>query len=138
LRALQPSRWRVHKSRNARLHTATSGYRDDGCHLHKDCYNSINIIRLDTELLKRGLLGWLCGEQGHCSMAHVPTIDGEDAKRPNRKRECLVEERTRIVNRISLRRLPICPAFQSTAGVARLGGATTGLLMHLEGFSAEN
>src|SRR5271170_6922359 len=56
--------------------------------------------RLDTELLKRGFLGWLRGERGHCSMARVPTISEEDAKRPNRERECLVGERTRIVNRI--------------------------------------
>src|SRR5271154_2482262 len=56
--------------------------------------------RLDTELLKRGFLGWLRGERGHCSMARVPTITEEDAKRPNRERECLVGERTRIVNRI--------------------------------------
>jgi transposase len=56
--------------------------------------------RLDTELLKRGFLGWLRGERGHCSMARVPTIAEEDAKRPNRERECLVKERTRLVNRI--------------------------------------
>src|ERR1700724_2967254 len=56
--------------------------------------------RLDTELLKRGFLGWLRGERGHCSMARVPTIGEEDAKRPNRERDGLVGERTRIVNRI--------------------------------------
>jgi len=56
--------------------------------------------RLDTELLKRGFLGWLGGERGHCSMARVPTIAEEDAKRPNRERDGLVGERTRIVNRI--------------------------------------
>src|SRR5712691_6923667 len=56
--------------------------------------------RLDTELLKRGFLGWLRGERGHCSMARVPTLAEEDAKRPNRERECLVGERTRIVNRM--------------------------------------
>jgi transposase len=56
--------------------------------------------RLDTELLKRGFLGWLRGERGHCSMVRVPTIAEEDAKRPNRERESLVGERTRIVNRI--------------------------------------
>ena len=56
--------------------------------------------RLDTELLKRGFRGWLRGERGHCSMARVPTIAEEDAKRPNRERDCLVGERTRIVNRI--------------------------------------
>src|SRR6266849_3104315 len=56
--------------------------------------------RLDTELLKRGFLGWLRGERGHCSMARVPTMAEEDAKRPNRERECLVGERTRVVNRM--------------------------------------
>src|SRR2546423_4015017 len=56
--------------------------------------------RLDTELLKRAFLGWLRGERGHCSMARVPTMAEEDAKRPNRERGCLVGERTRIVNRI--------------------------------------
>jgi transposase len=56
--------------------------------------------QLDTELLKRGFLGWLRGERGHCSMARVPTIAEEDDKRPNRERDCLVGERTRIVNRI--------------------------------------
>ena len=64
--------------------------------------------RLDTELLKRGFLGWLRGERGHCGMARVPTIAEGDAKRPNRERDCLVRERTRIVNRIksTLVRLP--------------------------------
>src|SRR5246127_4938330 len=56
--------------------------------------------RLDTELLKRGFLGWLRGERGHCSMVRVPTIAEEDAKRPSRERDCLVGEHTRIVNRI--------------------------------------
>ena len=56
--------------------------------------------RLDTELLKRAFLGWLRGERGHCSMAAVPTLDEEDAKRPSREREKLVSERTRIVNRM--------------------------------------
>ena len=36
----------------------------------------------------------------HCSMARVPTIAEEDAKRPNRERECLVGERARIANRM--------------------------------------
>jgi transposase len=56
--------------------------------------------RLDTELLKRAFLGWLRGEPDHCSMAAVPTLEEEDAKRPNREREVLVGERTRIVNRM--------------------------------------
>ena len=45
-------------------------------------------------------MGWLRGERGHCSMARVPTIAEEDAKRPNRERECLVKDRTRLVNRM--------------------------------------
>jgi transposase len=56
--------------------------------------------RLDTELLKRAFLGWLRGEPDHCSMAAVPTLEQEDAKRPSREREGLVGERTRIVNRM--------------------------------------
>ena len=43
--------------------------------------------RLDTELLMRAFLGWLRGEKRHCSMAAIPTIEEEDAKRPNRERE---------------------------------------------------
>jgi transposase len=64
--------------------------------------------RLDTELLKRAFLGWLRGEPDHCSMAAVPTLEEEDARRPNREREGLVGERTRTVNRVK-------------AGLARLG-----------------
>jgi transposase len=56
--------------------------------------------RLDTELLKRVFLGWLRGEPRHCSMAMIPTLEEEDAKRPNRERENLVSQRTRIVNRM--------------------------------------
>jgi transposase len=56
--------------------------------------------RLDTELLKRVFLGWMRGESDHCHMAAIPTLEEEDAKRPNRERENLVGERTRIVNRM--------------------------------------
>jgi transposase len=56
--------------------------------------------RLDTELLKRAFLGWLRGERDHCSMAAVPSLEEEDARRPNREREALVAERTRVINRI--------------------------------------
>src|SRR5712672_968283 len=64
--------------------------------------------RLDTEMLKRGFLGWLRGERGHCSMSRVPTIAEEDAKRPNRERECLVGERTRIINRMKATLARLC------------------------------
>src|SRR5271167_680964 len=56
--------------------------------------------RLDTELLKRAFLGWLRGERDHCKMVAIPTLAQEDAKRPNRERESLVGEQTRIVNRM--------------------------------------
>src|SRR3954471_2641376 len=56
--------------------------------------------RLDTGLLKRVFIGWLRGEPDHCHMAPIPTLAEEDAKRPNREREGLVRERTRLVNRM--------------------------------------
>jgi transposase len=56
--------------------------------------------RIDTAILKRGFLGWLRGEPGHCSMAIVLTMEEEDAKRPHRERESLVWERTSLINRM--------------------------------------
>jgi transposase len=56
--------------------------------------------RLDTELLMRVFLGWLRGERRHCSMVAIPTIEEEDARRPNRERQNLVTEQTRIINQV--------------------------------------
>src|SRR5512136_2043946 len=56
--------------------------------------------RLDTELLKRAFVGWLRGERDHCKMVAIPTTKDEDGKRPNRERESLVGEQSRIINRI--------------------------------------
>jgi transposase len=56
--------------------------------------------RLDTELLMRAFLGWLRGEADHCSMAAIPTLAEEDAKRPTRERESRVNARSRLVNRM--------------------------------------
>ena len=56
--------------------------------------------RLDIGLLKRSFLGWLRGEKKHCTMAAIPTLEEEDAKRPNREREQLVGKRTGIINRM--------------------------------------
>ena len=56
--------------------------------------------RIDTAMLKRGFLGWLRGEPGHCSMAIVASLEEEDAKCPHRERERLISERTSIVNRM--------------------------------------
>jgi transposase len=84
--------------------------------------------RLDTELLKRAFLGWLRGERGHCTMAAIPTVEEEDAKRPNREHASLVGERTRIVNRMksTLARLGV-RGFKSTLRRAseRLGTLRT-------------
>jgi transposase len=84
--------------------------------------------RLDTELLKRAFLGWLRGERDHCKMVAIPTIKDEDAKRPNRERESLVGEKSRIVNRMkaALVRLGIRgfnPKLKRAAG--RLDGLRT-------------
>jgi len=56
--------------------------------------------RLDTELLMRVFLGWPRGERRHCSMVAIPTIEEEDARRPNRERQTLVTEQTRIINQM--------------------------------------
>lgn len=56
--------------------------------------------RLDVGMLQRVFLGWLRGERGHCSMAAIPTLQEEDAKRPGREREMLVREQTRLINRM--------------------------------------
>jgi len=56
--------------------------------------------RLDTELLMRAFLAG-CGVKGAtAAWAAIPTIEEEDAKRPNREHEKLVGDRTRIVNRM--------------------------------------
>jgi transposase len=56
--------------------------------------------RLDAEGMLRVLAAWLGGDRQLCSMVRVPTPEEEDAKRPHREREHLVQERLRIENRI--------------------------------------
>jgi transposase len=56
--------------------------------------------RLDTALLLRAFLGWLRGEPKHCTMAAIPTLEEEDAKRPNRERDRLTREQTGLINRL--------------------------------------
>lgn len=56
--------------------------------------------RLDAEGLLRVLAAYLGGDRQVCSMVKVPTVEEEDAKRPHREREHLVQERTRFENRI--------------------------------------
>lgn len=56
--------------------------------------------RLDAEGMLRVLAAWLGGAQQVCSMVRVPTPEEEDAKRPHREREHLVQEKLRVENRI--------------------------------------
>src|SRR5262249_1449955 len=53
--------------------------------------------RLEGAMLMRVFLGWLRGERGHCGMVAIPTMEEEDARRPSRERESLVNERSRII-----------------------------------------
>jgi transposase len=36
------------------------------------------------------VLGWLRGGAGHCGIVAIPTIEEEDASRPNRERDSVV------------------------------------------------
>ena len=56
--------------------------------------------RLDAEGMLRVLAAWLGGDRQVCSMVRVPTPEEEDAKRPHREREHLVQEKLRLLNRI--------------------------------------
>jgi transposase len=56
--------------------------------------------RLDAEGMLRVLANWLDGDRKVCSMVVVPTPEEEDAKRPHREREHLVQDKQRIENRI--------------------------------------
>ena len=56
--------------------------------------------RIDAEGLLRVLAAHLAGDGQICSMVRVPTPDEEDSKRVHREREYLVQERTRIENRM--------------------------------------
>jgi len=56
--------------------------------------------RLDAEGMLRVLAAWLAGDGQICSMLRVPTPEDEDAKRPHREREHLVQTKLRLENRI--------------------------------------
>jgi transposase len=62
--------------------------------------------RLDAAMLTRVFVGWLRGERGRCGMVAIPTIQEEDARRPSRERESLVNERSRIEERTHPSRHP--------------------------------
>jgi transposase len=56
--------------------------------------------RIDVRLLKRSFIGWLRGEPEHCRMVAIPTLQVEDARRPNREHERLVGARTALINQL--------------------------------------
>jgi len=56
--------------------------------------------RLDAEEMTRILRTWLSGDRAGATVVRIPTVEEEDAKRIERERKNLVEERTRIVGRI--------------------------------------
>src|SRR6516165_3940289 len=77
--------------------------------------------RLDAAMLMRVFLGWLRGERGHCGMVAIPTMEEEDARRPSRERECLVNERSRITNRM---KSALAPRASSMSADSRGHGPT--------------
>ena len=56
--------------------------------------------RLDAEGMTRTLRTWLSGDRAVAREVRIPTIEEEDAKRIERERKHLVEQRTRVVGRI--------------------------------------
>ena len=71
--------------------------------------------RLDAEGTLRVLAAWLSGDRQVCSMVRVPTPDEEDAKRPHREREHLVQERLRIEARLFTQGIRRRPSLRSWA-----------------------
>jgi transposase len=67
--------------------------------------------RLDAQGLLRVLGATFTGDRDACRVVNVPSIAEEDAKRPHREREYLVQERIRIENRIA--------ALLATQGVSK-------------------
>jgi len=57
--------------------------------------------RLDALGLLRVLAATFTGDHDACRVVNVPSVSEEDAKRPHREREHLVQERVRIENRIA-------------------------------------
>lgn len=96
--------------------------------------------RLDAEGMLHVLATWLNGDRQVCSMVRVPTPEEEDAKRPHREREHLVQERLRIENRIEallftqgIRGRPSLRSWERDMAELRTGdGRALPSLMHAE------
>jgi len=56
--------------------------------------------RIDLDMMLRTILAWLRGEPRVCTLAPVPGVAEEDARRPGRERERLVGDRTRLEGQI--------------------------------------
>jgi transposase len=56
--------------------------------------------RLDAEGMTRTLRAWLAGDREVARDVQIPTVEQEDAKRIERERKYLVQERTSIIGRI--------------------------------------
>jgi transposase len=56
--------------------------------------------RLDAEGMTRTLRAWLSGDREVARDVRIPTVEEEDAKRIERERKHLVEQRTSVVGRI--------------------------------------
>lgn len=56
--------------------------------------------RLDAEGMTRTLRAWLAGDHAVARAVRIPSVEEEDAKRLERERKHLVNERTRLVGRI--------------------------------------
>ena len=67
--------------------------------------------RLDAQGLLRALAATFTGDHDACRVVNVPSVADEDAKRPHREREYLIQERVRIENRIA--------ALLATQGVSK-------------------
>jgi transposase len=70
--------------------------------------------RLDTELLKRGFLGWLRGERGHCSMARVPDITDLPRLGSRRRWQRPVHNHQRLSALANLRKIIHCQRRHAT------------------------
>jgi transposase len=81
---------------------------------------------LDAAMSMRVFRGWLRGERGHCGMLAIPTMEEKDARHPWRERESLVNERSRITNRMKSALAGLgMPRIQATPAPERLAGLRT-------------
>jgi hypothetical protein len=81
---------------------------------------------LDASMSMRVFRGWLRGERGHCGMLAIPTMAEKDARHPRRERESLVNEHSRITNRMKSALAGLgMPRIQATSAPERLAGLRT-------------